>query len=316
MASSGLILGIDGGGSKTLALLADADGRVLGRGLGGNANYQSAGFAAASRAVREAIARAAEDAGLGAEAGTHHPAPRIAALCLGLAGAAREEDKTLYREWTQTVFTGARVLIVNDAEIVLAAGTPDEWGVALICGTGSIAYGRDAAGQVARAGGWGYVLGDEGSGYAIGRGALQAVVHAADGRGPATHLTAVVLSHWGLAAPEELIRRVYRESTLPADIAALAPLVIATAEEDAVAAGIVAEAGRDLASALAAVIARLDITGPVPVALAGGLLVNFEVLRRAVIAAAVERKLHLEPILPVAEPAQGALRLARELIGV
>jgi N-acetylmuramic acid 6-phosphate etherase len=312
--STPLILAIDGGGSKTLALLADVHGRVLGRGYGGNANYQSAGFAVASRALREAIGHAAQDAGLDAEAGPREAAPRIAALCLGLAGAAREEDKALYRAWAGEVFAGAAVIVTNDAELVLAAGTPDDWGVALICGTGSIAYGRNAAGQTARAGGWGYVLGDEGSGYAIGLAALRAVVAATDGRAGPTRLTDAVLAEWGLSGAEELIRRVYRESKLPPDIAALAPLVIAAAADDEVAAGIVADAGRELALALAAVVKRLGLVAPVPLALAGGLLVNSNLLRRAVSASAAERELRLEPVTAVFEPAQGALRLARELV--
>jgi N-acetylglucosamine kinase-like BadF-type ATPase len=123
-----------------------------------------------------------------------------------------------------------------------------------------------------------------------------------------------VLAEWGLTAAEELIRRVYRESKLPADVAALAPLVITASADDAVAAGIVAGAGRELALALAAVVSRLGMAPRVPVAMAGGLLVNSEVLRRAVIASAVERGLRLEPVVRVPEPAQGALRLARELL--
>ena len=94
----------------------------------------------------------------------------------------------------------ARVLVVNDALVALEAGAPGEPGVVIISGTGSIAYGRNAAGEAARSGGWGYVLGDEGSGYWIGRAALRAVLREADERGPKTALTPLLLEHFGVAA--------------------------------------------------------------------------------------------------------------------
>jgi len=223
----------------------------------------------------------------------------------------RPEDRAVMQTWAAERFPGATVAVVTDAQLVLAAGTPAGWGLALISGTGSLAYGEDAAGRNARAGGWGYLLGDEGSGYAIGLAALRAVMRAADGRGPATALTAAVLAHWGLQQPQELVRHVYRPELGRTEIAALAALVDAAAGQgDAVARALTAEAGRELALAVQAVARQLAFTGAVPCAVAGSVLVKGQAVATAFRAAAVELGLQLEPFTPVAEPVWGAIRLA------
>lgn len=301
------ILGIDGGGSKTLALVADGALRVLGRGTAGPSNYQSVGIARAQAALDDAIARAVASAGL--------TAPTFHAACVGMAGVDRPEDRALLQAWADRRLPGVPLTIVNDARLVLAAGTPAGWGAALICGTGSIVYGQDAAGHRARAGGWGHVLGDEGSGYAVGLAALWAIMRAFDGRAPATTLTPAILRHWGLAAPPDLVGRAYRQALTPADLAALAPLVeAAAASGDAVADEILRDAGRELALAVRAVVQALDLPQPVPCALAGGLIVKGEALRDRFLAAAQAAGLELDPVTPVVEPAEGALRLAQQLL--
>jgi N-acetylglucosamine kinase-like BadF-type ATPase len=311
----GLLLGIDGGGSKTVALLADLDGRVLGRGVAGSSNYQAAGAQAAQTALDQAIAAAYANARLPGPAWPQ-ASDAISAACFGLAGVDRPEDRDLFEAWTADRLPHARVVIANDAELVLAAGTADGWGCALISGTGSIVYGRDPAGRTARSGGWGHLLGDEGSGYAVGLAALRAVMRAFDGRAPSTELTAAVLSHWSLAKPTDLVGRVYRESLTPGEVAGLAPLVdAAAAGGDAVAQAIVDEAGGELALAVAAVLRGLRLTGPTPCALAGSLIVKGHAVRAAFMAAAQRLGLQLAPIAEVHEPAQGAVRLAQSLIG-
>ncbi len=302
-----LILGLDGGGSKTLALLADPTGRVLGRGMAGSSNYQNVGAEAAWAALDAAIAAAFADAGLA-------PGP-LAAVCLGLAGVDRPEDRALFEGWAARRFAAAPTVIANDGELVLAAGTPDGWGVGVISGTGSIAVGRHPDGHMGRAGGWGHILGDEGSGYAIGCAALRAVMWAFDGRGPATALSGAVLAHWGLPSPTGLVGRVYREDVGPAEIAGLARLVDAAAGAgDAVARDILRQAGRDLAITVAAVIRRLTLPAPTPCALAGGVVVHGSQARAAFLAAAADLGLDLHPVTPVAEPAHGAVRLAADLL--
>ena len=171
---------------------------------------------------------------------------------------------------------------------------------------------RDHRGRTTRANGWGYLLGDEGSGYWIGLAALRSVMQAADGRGPQTSLTAQILGHWGLETPESLVRHVYREGVSPADIAALAGLVErAAGQGDAVALGIAGDAGHELVKALAAAVRRLDLLAPMPCALAGGVLTRGHAVKAAFSSAAAKAGLQLEPVEVVQEPAQGALRLAR-----
>ena len=141
---SKLLLGLDGGGSKTLALLADAGGRIIGRGSAGASNYQNIGATAAWAALDTAIAAAFADAGL--------PPGDVAAVGLGLAGVDRPEDRVLFEGWAAGRFGGAPVVIANDAELVLAAGTPDGWGIAVISGTGLDCVrpqraGRDGTGR-------------------------------------------------------------------------------------------------------------------------------------------------------------------------
>jgi N-acetylglucosamine kinase-like BadF-type ATPase len=152
-----LLLGIDGGGSSTRAAIADSSGAVLGKGQAGSSNYQSVGFAAATWALHEAIDAAHMDAGI--ESHT-----RFDAACFGLAGAGWPDDQRRFTAWAAEYGIAINVRCVSDAEIILAAGTPEQWGVALISGTGSVCWARSPDGSSVRVGGWGYLLGDEGSG--------------------------------------------------------------------------------------------------------------------------------------------------------
>ena len=171
-------LGVDGGGTHTRAVLVDARGREIGRGQAAGANWASVGVAAALANIQRAVAAARAAAGVAG--------PARAAWC-GLAGVDRPADRALIAPGLRDL--AATLRLTNDAELALAV-LPDRAGVCLVAGTGSIAVGRAPDGRTARAGGWGHVLGDEGSGYDIGRQALLAVARAADGRGPATALTA------------------------------------------------------------------------------------------------------------------------------
>ena len=200
--------------------------------------------------------------------------------------------------------------VTGDSTLLLAAGTPAGVGVAVVAGTGSMAFARGADGQTYRAGGWGPLMGDEGSGYAVATAGLRAAARAADGRGPATALTDRLLAAYGLGRVEDLIGVVYRESDR-AEIAALAPVVLALADEgDPVAAGIAQDAAVELAAAAAAAARPLGLTAPIPVALAGGLLVSSTGYRALFLTALADRGLCPDPVAVVAEPAGGAVRLA------
>ena len=298
------LLGVEGGGTKTVALVADGKERVLGRGEGGPSNIYAAGKAVAYASLEEAIGEAL----LAAET----TPTEVGGVCLGLAGIGRPEDRALIERWVDAHFQGIPSCVVNDTQLVLTAGTPEGWGIAVVAGTGSHIYGQDPEGHTARAGGWGYILGDEGSGYAIGLAGLRAVVRAVDRRDPPTMLTQAILAHWGLGDLGELVQRVYDPAHGRLQIAELSAVVQQCAlDGDAVAQRIVAEAASELVVAVKAVIEQLALTPPIPCALAGGAIVKGVALQRAFVEQVRSLGLQLAPITPVPEPAMGALRIAK-----
>src|SRR5262249_17217403 len=184
------------------------------------------------------------------------------AVCLGIAGVDREDEAQVVRAIMRRIGYKSRVLVVNDALIALVAGARDDPAIVLIAGTGSIAYGRNGSGEAARAGGWGHMIGDEGSGYWIGREALAAVMRGADGRGPETALTSEILGHFGVADVSRLPRIVYDREMPRMSVAALGPIVQAVASGgDAVAIRILERAAEELVLAARSVTARLEMRG-------------------------------------------------------
>jgi N-acetylglucosamine kinase-like BadF-type ATPase len=206
----------------------------------------------------------------------------------------------------------SRTLVVNDALIALAAGAGEGSGVVIVAGTGSIAYGRDTAGRAARAGGWGYLLGDEGGGFWIGRAALSAVVRQFDGRGPATILTDLVLAQMELRDPRELIHAVYDIGMPRQAVAGIASVVQRAGDAgDAVAREILERASGELAAAAASVIGRLGMRGDVfPIVLSGGIFRGIPSLVAGVSARMTEvaPRSSIRPL--TVEPAVGAVALA------
>ncbi|GER81390.1 MAG: hypothetical protein IMW90_17175 [Thermogemmatispora sp.] len=297
-------LGVDGGGSKTLAIVVDRHGRERGRALAGSANYASVGQEEAVHQVQLAAERALQAAG--AES-------RPRAAWIGLAGLDRPADHAVLSPRLATL--ADQVHVTNDAELPLAA-LEQAVGVVLIAGTGSIALGRDACGHLCRAGGWGYLLGDEGSGYDIGRQALQAATRAADGRGPHTSLLPRILAYWGLERAEDLIGVVYHGLETAA-VARLATCVFAAAREgDRVARRIVGNAATELALAALVVSNQLEFSdNVVPLALAGSLLVR-EAPFRAQILRRLRARRRLGQVVIVEEPALSAAKAAIHLESV
>jgi len=182
-----LLLGIDGGGSTTCAALADARGRILGVGTAGSSNLQIVGLEGVVAAVEVAIQAARRAAGVASDA-------PVKVACLGLAGVDRPGDRERVSTALRVRSLAERLLLVSDSELVLAAGCPEGWGLALVSGTGSICFGRAPDGRTARAGGWGYLLGDEGSGFAIAQQALRLAARTADGRAEAHELLEAALA--------------------------------------------------------------------------------------------------------------------------
>lgn len=310
--SEQLVLGIDGGGSKTLASLAVVSSsneyQVVGQGVAGASNLNAVGLKAATDEVQLAVQRAFESAKL--------PLKTVALLCMGMSGAGRIEEKEAWTSWSQENNVADRISIVTDAETVLVAGTPVGVGVALIAGTGSLAYGKDQTGETVRAGGWGYLLGDEGSGYQIAMAAIKAILKAVDGRGSETALQATFLQTLGLSDPQSLIRFVYRSENKRSEIAALSKLVFASAEVgDPVAQAILHQAVDDLAELVNVVFSRLFFyNSDYVLVLTGGTLLHQQNYRVSLVERLIQ--LNIEPTFVecVDDPSLGAIRIAVGLL--
>jgi N-acetylglucosamine kinase-like BadF-type ATPase len=300
-------LGIDGGGTSTVAWLADDAGNVLGRGRSGPSNAKTVGAPIARAALAEAIGQAFADAGL--------PAATVGVACLGLAGFDRPDDRRLLEAWNAELGWARRLVLVNDGALVIAAGTPEGWGLGVIAGTGSIAVGRAADGTTARAGGWGPLIGDEGSAYAVALAGLRLLARRADGRDPSPDgrdaLADRLCEALGIDDTSGLVAAVYAPGVDRSSIAALAPSVVAAARDDPeVVPRILEPAGRDLAEPVLAVARSLRWPpGRVPLALAGGFLLAAADVSRSLVAH-LARAGYEADVTPVPEPVLGAIVLA------
>ncbi len=297
-------LGIDGGGSKTLAVVVDEQGRECGRGLAGSSNYAAIGLEMAMSNIQRALEQAT--ATLAIPTSTQAEQICFRRAWLGMAGMDRPDDDALL--WPRLRGLAQFVHITNDADLLLSA-FEDTVGIALIAGTGSIALGRNAQGPRARAGGWGHLLGDEGSGYDLGLQALKAVTRAVDGRGPATLLLDLIMSWWQLQSAHDIIGQVYPQED-KAKIARLTPLVFEAADAgDACAIDIIQRSARELADLVGAVGGRLfpDATQKIALALGGGLLLHQQNYQEQVLAA-VRQQQALGTVVAVEQPALSAAR--------
>jgi N-acetylglucosamine kinase-like BadF-type ATPase len=295
------VIGIDAGGTKTVCLLADDRGLIVSEGRGPGANLHVAGEHGVERVLHEVMEDAIGDRGV-----------TPAAICLGIAGVDRDDEARTVRAIMHRIARQSRVLVVNDALIALVAGAQDAAGIVIIAGTGSIAYGRNQRGEVARAGGWGHMIGDEGSGYWIGRAAIRAVLRQADQRGQPTLLTRLLIEHFRVERAQDLIHEVYSGTLRASTIAALAQCVqTAFTSGDAVAIGILRGCADELESLALSVARRLELVGTrFPFVLAGGIYKSVPWLREE-----LGRRFTLsapgsQTDLLAIEPAVGAVRLA------
>ncbi len=322
-----MLLGIDGGGTRTTAWIADERGDVLGRATAGPSNPLKVGFEACQReilrAAREAM-RAAVAAGSSrhgsnvaarlsrqpkAKRGGVKPPPQ--AVVLGLAGTDRPPIHKKLEAWLRKAIPARKHLLTSDAAIALRAAIGDSPGIIVISGTGSIAFAQDERGQVLRSGGWGTLYDDAGSGYDLGRRAIMAALQDQDGRGPHTQLLERISKTLELKDISEVVLKALE----PHAIAALFPLVIEAAESlDLVAERLCAQAGRDLAELALALARRLNWTKRiVPVVCAGGVFKASAAIRHS-FSGALRRGAPLARVMLLeAEPVEGALALARQL---
>jgi N-acetylglucosamine kinase-like BadF-type ATPase len=298
-------LGVDGGQSSTTALIGDARGRVAGHGRGGPCNHVEAneGRAKFIDAIRGCLEQACAAAGINADT------VRFEACCLGFSGGPADKEAIL-REMLRT----EHLMVTHDAAIALSGALAGAPGIITIAGTGSMAFGRNAASQVARAGGWGYVFGDEGGGFDIVRQALRAALRSEEGWGDPTALTGRLLSATGAADMNDLLHRFYTTKFPRPRVAALAALVEEAAHAgDEVATRILRRAADDLAIIANAVRRTLFGSAGTDVAYVGGVFRASQVLDR--FRAVMERDgNHVQA--PLYGPAAGALIEAYRAAGV
>lgn len=300
---STFVVGVDGGGTRTQAVAVGLQGQLLGRSVGRAALLDANNTEEVARAVHQAAESAASEAGLTLPA---------AALFAGVAGGGRSELRDDLRAALERAHLGDVVDVGTDVAAAARDALGTGPGIVLLSGTGSIAWGRSDAGRVARVGGWGSLLGDEGSAYDLGLECLRAVARARDGRGPATELTGQVLEATGAESPEALIP--WASQATKGDIAALAPLVTRAANTDATAGRLLVAAAVALAVQATTLADRL---GPwkdksPPVALAGGLLSPGGPLRERV--GSLLTDAGLRPLEQPVDGARGAGLLALDLV--
>jgi N-acetylglucosamine kinase-like BadF-type ATPase len=244
------VIGIDGGGTKTLGAIAGADAKTLAQHEVASTNPHSNPLDTVSDRLGDLVGKLLASVG--------GKPDDVDCICLGMAGVDRPEDKPLIEKMIAKVLPDTKCVAVNDGVIALVAGALKPFGIIAISGTGSIAFGMNEAGERARAGGWGHILGDEGSGYVIGLRGMRAVCRAHDGRTPPTKLSDVILAHFGFDRAQQLLGWVRDIQGNKAEIGSLSRLVYEAHEQgDPIATAIINEEAADLAGQVEAVARKL-----------------------------------------------------------
>jgi len=301
-------LGIDGGGTKTRCLLGD-ETTVLAEAMTGGCSVIRHGERQAREALHAAVRQVCATAKISPE--------QIRAICIGAAGAARPQIAAVIRGILTELaprLVPANIEVVADTVVALEAAFGAGPGVIAIAGTGSIVYGRNAAGRTARAGGWGFAISDEGSGHWIGRRAISTVLNAHD-QGIETALTAMVFHAWKIGTVDELVLQA--NAAPPPDFPRLFPIVLRAAEQaDTLARDLLAEAGVELAQIAGIVLRRLasEAAGEIallPVAMTGSVFRQSSDVRQVFCDTLHASFPRLEVCPELVDPVEGALARAR-----
>ena len=296
-----IVVGVDVGGSKTTALVGSAES-ISGEATGPGAAIRPGRALASVGPIAECIRHALARAGM----------LRSEALVIGAAGAGHSSERGELAQAMRSEDLAGRVRITTDLEIALVAAFGSQPGIVLSAGTGSAAMGRDSTGTIHRSGGYGWQMGDEGSGYALGRAALGAVGRANDGRAPATALTEGLLEATHCRDFRALVR--WASTAAPGAVASVAQAVLqAAAGGDEVATAIVEQAAQDLMRLAESMLSHFGKGESVPVVLHGGVLRPGQPLRNTTLAA-IQATGRFAVDDHTIEPAKGALVLAEALL--
>jgi len=303
-----LLLGVDGGGSKTAAMVATLDDSgkmtIRGRGLAGPSNLRLAGKEQSIASLNQAVDDALSEANAAGQ--------KVDYAVLALAGSTSPDVRREVTNWARMRKLSSRVGVIHDVDPVLVGGTENGRGVALVVGTGTVAIGVDSAGNSVTKGGWGHWFGDKGSGFDIACKALAAVAEAADDIGPETILSELVMEKLGTANPRSILKEVTANGDTRREVAALAPLILNAARcDDSVAIEIVDGAVEETVKLVAAVVKTLDFTSPYPLALGGGVACKSKLFRDKLIRGLNRLQPPPGKVTVVDEPVLGCLEIAR-----
>jgi len=310
------VLCIDGGGTKTVCVLATLDGKVIGRGSGGTTNPNLVSALEINETLQKAIQEAIQNL----------PELQIEAVCGGIAGVGASEEKRVEvsnvigqilstppfcHSLSKRFNPSVNIEVVSDVVITLVAGAGKRHGIVAISGTGSVVYGETVKGQRIKVGGWGYQL-DEGSGYAIGRKAIKEILRAYDANGKTTLLAQKVLNVWNLSSMQDVVNYIYQKTTKPTDIANLAKIVNSAASAgDESAKDILRKTAKDLYFNIAAAIKQIDFGKEgATLVLSGGVLTNIKIVSEIIIKKVRAELPAITAIQLCREPVKGAIILA------
>lgn len=294
------VIGMDGGGTKTAVILYSIAGKVLHRFTAGPVNYNGASAETVAETFINIFHEIKKDFSLS----------NCRCLCIGAAGISNPKVKTQLEQQIRKCGYQAPLLIVGDQQTALYGALGKPCGIILIAGTGSICYGRNSGGKEHRTGGYGYLIGDEGSGYAIGRDILSAVVQAHDGRTSPTILTRLLNQQTGFASVNEIVQFVYSPGTGKRDIAALAQILPeACRQGDAAALKIVDTCGKELFELSVPVINKLGLSNG-EIALCGSILQKISYVREAFLKNFQPAFPNVKCMEPLQDAALGAAQMA------
>jgi N-acetylglucosamine kinase len=301
------VIGIDGGASKTIAILGSADGRTLGRGQAGSSNYQNVGITKASESIKHAVKQAQRETGVGKA--------QVEIAVVALAGVDSPKDKLVTTRFVRKTNIASRTFVVHDSIAYLQSAFPNKPGIMVESGTGCVAAGINSRGKYVRVAGWGALFDDQGSGYDIGRKALSAAFRAIDGRGPPSKLVSAIKRKFRLKALEDLLYTIYSTGLTVQEVSNLAPLVSEGAPHDDVSRQILREAGTTLGELACVVAKRLDMSSNhIEVATVGGVFNAGKYLTNAFRKRIKQECALAEIVRPKIEPAMGAFSLALQQV--
>lgn len=294
------VIGVDGGGTETIGVLVNANGVVLAQGKVGPTSYQAVG----GERLKNEIMQLFKKLGIGSSQGPK----KVAHVYLGLAGVGRASDRQEVRTLFDEVEFAENITVESDAMIALAGAFSGKEGIIIIAGTGAICFGKNETGPVVRSGGWGYLLGDEGSGFYIGQQAIIAALKDLDGRGEKTSLRRAFEKKYNLTQIDQIIPKVYKQELDRTAIARLAPMVFEHANDnDSVAAEIIRRTGNEQGKMAKAVAEKLDLVNKkIRVALIGGVFNQREILENEIAKELYELSWDVEIIDPELPPVIGA----------